>query len=92
MDESVHNSGDEDTIDEHCALCAARANVDAALVRSGAERVTIVSSYVRTRIGPVALERSKAIVCLVGGGLFKGEGHSREEAIFNALESAGAKV
>lgn len=85
----VQVGGEDDTLSEHCPLCAARANVDAALVRSGVQRVTLVVEYQRPRFGASALERAKAFISLIGGKIAQGEGGSREEAIVNALESAG---
>lgn len=83
--------GEADTLNVHCPLCAARAHVDATLVRAGVERVTIVVEYLRTRVGPAAMERARVILSLPAG-LVKGEGHSREEAIVNALLAAGVSL
>lgn len=85
----VQVGGDDDTQNRHCALCSARASVDAAIVRLGVERITLVVEYRRPRFGTAALERAKAIINLLGGKLAQGEGSSREEAIVNALESVG---
>jgi len=85
----VQVGGDDDTQNKHCPLCAARAGVEAALVRSGVERITLVVEYRRPRFGTSALERAKAFINLLGGRLAQGEGSSREEAIVNALESVG---
>lgn len=84
--------GDDDTLNERCPLCGARASVDAALVRAGAKSVTIVSRYERPRFGSAAVETSKAIVSFADGALAKGDGHSREEAILRALESVGVSL
>jgi hypothetical protein len=89
VDTAVQVGGDDDTINRLCALCAARANVDAALVRAGVEMVTVVARYTRTRFGTAAVERAKAILTFPAGSTQVGEGHSREEAIVNALELAG---
>ncbi|MDX6479492.1 MAG: hypothetical protein QOG85_2 [Gaiellaceae bacterium] len=51
--------------------------------------VTVVARYTRTRFGTAAVERAKAILTFPAGSTQVGEGHSREEAIVNALELAG---
>jgi hypothetical protein len=80
---------DDDTLSDRCLLCAARSSVDAALVRAGAEQVTIVIRYRRPRVGRSALEGASAIVAFLDGSMARGEGDSREEAILEALHAAG---
>lgn len=84
--------GEDDTlVGERCALCGARASVDAALVREDVELVTIVVRFTRTKFG-AAVESAKALITFAGGRVERGDGHSREEAICNALESAGVSL
>lgn len=90
--EPVQVGGDDETIDSYCALCAARANVDGAVVRAGVERITVVVDIQRPRVGPHAVSRAKALVCFIGGHITIGEGASHEEAIVNALAVKGVAL
>lgn len=89
MVDGVHVEGDADTLSELCPLCAARAQVDALAHRSGVIRATFVCSFVRPRPGMASVEEWSAYVCLDGELVGKGKGHSREEALFDALKNAG---
>jgi hypothetical protein len=92
VDTSGQVGGDDDTQDRPCALCAARAHVDTALVRAGAERITLVVEYSRALVGRGVTESAKAFVSLGGDKIVRGDGHSREEALVNALEHAGVSL
>ena len=87
--------GDEDTspgTTPTCALCAARSSVDAALVRSGVQQVTLVAKYTRVRFGDAAVETAKVWITFADGRIGQGEGHSREDAIVAALEHVGVSL
>lgn len=82
--------GDDDTEPSiRCLQCAARANLESAAMRAGVERITTVSEYRRPPISRCAVESTKALLCLPGGVIARGDGHSREDAIASALEQAG---
>lgn len=82
---------DDDTQPNGCALCAARSAVDAALVRLGVSRITVVTELTRPSHGP-PIERSRAFLALPVGNVAFGDGESREEAILQALHSAGVTL
>lgn len=85
--------GEEDTLERFCGLCALRAKLDAALVRAGVTRITLVANYDRTRFGNAVVERVKAHLALDGDrGVVAGDGNSRDDALAAALEHAGVTL
>lgn len=94
MDRAVQIGADDDTQPGvHCALCAARANVDAAIIRAGASQVTIVITYKRTPFASTVVESSKALITFGDHrGTVMGRGGAHEEAIVDALTQGGVSV
>lgn len=75
---------EEDTLESaRCLSCAARATVEVRAARAHVTRATFVQSF-----HPV--ERWRAFICIAPDILAQGDGDSREEAFFRALDNAGA--
>lgn len=88
MGAPAETEGDDEALNEPCALCAARESVDAAVVRSGVDQITIVCTYTRAPLETAAVESTKALI-VRGGLITRGHGGSREDAIVDALQNAG---
>ena len=88
-DEHHADRAEADTLERFCVLCAARQRVEAELVRAGVTRATVVLDYLRTKVGPHAVQRATAILAFVDGAIERGAGSSLEEALVDALDRSG---
>jgi len=88
----MEHDASEPTVEAGCARCAARARIDAACVRSGVERITIVIKFVRVPVGPYAVQQVAALMSSADGSIVRGDGACHEEAIADALARRGVSL
>lgn len=89
MDELV--DPEASTEDATCRRCAVAARVDLAISRAKVTHITVVSRYVRAGLGGL-VEEARAFLTRSDSVILRGEGHSRDDAIVDALRQGGVEL